>query len=293
MQLRIAAMQADDQLKALFYAPFGYGKTALTRALANEMFKENLIDHYIETIGLNFATKKDVDDFIRRLKPYTFVFIDEIHTLVSGPREAFYTAIQDNFHVLQKRQGTVRLPVGISWVGATTQLGQVHPSLQRRLIPIQLQPLSKHELAFIVLHQKYPVEAPAAALMADRCSTPWEIKDELYATAEDLVVTKAFSTITEPVVVEACDILGIDEHGLRPRERRVLDALFDSPRTVKSWSWKSYALAQTPLIAISGIDKETYTNYVEPKLLQLGFIKVSTFGRELTTKALNTYYGGI
>src|SRR5207237_100941 len=104
LKLRIAAMQAGDQLRALFYAPFGYGKTALARTLAAEMFGEELIDHYIETIGLNFASKTDVDDFIAQLKAFTFVFIDELHTLPTGPREAFYTAIQDNFHVFYKTQ---------------------------------------------------------------------------------------------------------------------------------------------------------------------------------------------
>jgi len=52
-------------------------------------------------------------------------------------------------------------------------------------------------------------------------------------------------------------------------------------------------LSQPSLIAISELDKETYVNYVEPKLLRLGFIKVSSIGRELTTEALNTYFGGV
>ncbi len=293
LQLRIEAMEAGAQLKALFYGPFGYGKTALARVLANEMFQENLVDHYIETIGLNFQTKLDVDDFVLRLKPFTFVFIDEIHTLTAGIREAFYTAIQDNWHLPYKKQRRVQLPPGICWVGATTQLGQVHPSLQRRLLPIQLEPLNELELARITQNQKVGVDSDAAELMAKRCTTPWEIKDELYATSEDIVVSRELKRVTIKVVTESCDILGIDGHGLRPRERRVLEALWHSPRTVKSWGWKAYALSQPSLIAISELDKETYVNYVEPKLLRLGFIKVSSIGRELTTEALNTYFGGV
>src|SRR6267142_842207 len=127
LKLKIAAMNAGDQLKALFYAPFGYGKTALARTLASEMFQEGLIDHYIETIGMNFASKADVDSFMLKLKPYTLIFIDEIHTLAAGARESFYSAIQDNVHVFHRQQRMVKLPVGISWVGATTELGQVHP----------------------------------------------------------------------------------------------------------------------------------------------------------------------
>jgi len=288
LKLRIEAMAAGSQLKALFYAPFGYGKTALARALAHEMFRENLIDHYIETIGINFANKADVDSFMLKLKPYTFIFIDEIHTLAAGPREAFYTAIQDNVHVFHKQQRMVKLPAGITWVGATTELGQVHPSLQRRLIPISLEPLSNNELAFIATTQRTPIDPGAAKLMAERCSTPWEIKDELYATSEDIVISRKLPKISKEVVEESCDILGIDTQGLRPNERRVLETLFRSPKIVGGG--QTYAMARTPLISISGIDSETFNNHIEPKLLKLQLMKVSSTGRELTGKALDLYF---
>ena len=288
LKLRIAAMSVNDQLKALFYAPFGYGKTALARTLASEMFREGLIDHYIETIGMNFSSKADVDSFILKLKPYTLIFIDEIHTLAAGARESFYSAIQDNVHVFHRQQRMVKLPVGISWIGATTELGQVHPSLQRRLIPVALEPLNNNELAFIATTQRTPTDKGAASLMAERCSTPWEIKDELYATAEDIVISRQLPKITKTEVEESCDILGIDTQGLRPHERRVLETLFKSPKIIGGD--QTYAMARTPLIAISGIDSETFNNHVEPKLLKLGLMKVSSVGRELTGKSLDLYF---
>ena len=286
--LRLSAMDPDHQLKALFYAPFGYGKTALARALAHEMFRIELIDHYKETIGTNFMNKADVDEFILSLKPYTLVFIDEIHTLPSGPRESFYTAIQDNVHVFQRQHKMVKLPVGISWVGATTELGQVHPSLQRRLIPINLEPLTQIELANIVVNQRVPVTDAAAVFMAKRSSSPWEIKDEVYSTAEDIVVSRKLKEVSEDIAKEGCEILQIDEQGLRPQERRILDTLFKSPKVIGGNH--SFAMARTPLISISGVDAETYNNHTEPKLMRLGLIRVSSAGRELTGKALDLYY---
>lgn len=287
--LRVNAMKRDNSLRGLFFAPAGQGKTAIARALAYEMFKRELIDNYIEVIGTRFETKADVDVFLRRIPPHTLIFIDEIHGLGSGARDAFYPAIQDNVYNFNDGPRMVALPAGLSWLGATTDLGKVHAAMQRRLIPMPLEPLTREDLEAISKSLTVPVTDEAATEMATRCWTPWEIKDELHVTASDLAVLHNKSTIDKDLVLEAATLLGIDKNGLRPKDRAVLACLYKSPRPLKRELL--YALSKGALVAMAGIDEPTYTGAIEPKLLRLGYITLRSIGRALTDKALEDYFG--
>lgn len=288
LTLRLNSLNRGDSLKALFFAAFGQGKTSLARVLAREMFNRNLIDHYYETIAGRFETKSDVDRFLHTIKPYSLIFIDEIHGLTGNVRDALYPAIQDNVYAFQDGSSMIKLPPGISWIGATTELGRVHSALQRRLIPMTLEPMSTMERARIAGLQKMPVDGDAAVEMANRCWSPWEIKDEIYATAEDIANSYKSERINKQYVVDACDVLGIDSNSLRPHERRVLEALYNNPKFLKRG--KIYAMAKGPLVSIAGIDVETFIGAIEPKLLRLGFLTVSSTGRELTPKTIEHYF---
>lgn len=290
LTLRLNSLTRGESFKALFFAPFGQGKTSLARVIAREMFNRNLIDHYYETIAGRFETKSDVDRFLHNLKPFSLVFIDEIHGLAGTVRDALYPAIQDGVYAFQDGASMVKLPQGISWIGATTELGRVHPALQRRLIPMTLEPMTVVDRAIIAGLQRMPVETDAALEMATRCWSPWEVKDEIYVTTEDIAKSYNAERINKKFVMDACDVLGIDSNSLRPQERRVLETLQRNPKFLKRG--KVHAMAKGPLIAISGIDGETFIGSIEPKLLRLGYITVSSIGRELTPKAIQEYFNG-
>lgn len=287
--LRMNAMTRGDSFKTLLYAPAGHGKTSLVRVVANELIKRKLADHYIESIAGKFETKFDLDVFIRKLEPYTIVFIDEIHGLGGVVRDALYPAIQDGIYAFNDETRALVLPPGISWIGATTDLGKVHPALQRRLLPVALEPLNEEDRMWMALLQPREVKPDAAKLIANRCWSPWEVKDELYATAADVATEKQEQIISLDHVLEACGLLGIDRNGLRPKERAVLDALHSSTKILRGK--RMYALAKNQICVIAGIDDATYSNAIEPKLLKLGMVSVSAgVGRSLTEKAIEEYY---
>jgi Holliday junction resolvasome RuvABC ATP-dependent DNA helicase subunit len=288
LEIRLNAMQPGDQLKALFAAPHGYGKTAVARTLAYEMFKRDLVDYYVETVGSNFAVKADVDDLILKLKPKTFIFVDEIHAIAGGAREALYLAIHDNIYVYHRQNKLTKLPAGLSWVGATTELGKVHPSLQRRLLPMFLEPLTTDDLAHIVSSQPMPTKPDAAQLIGKLCTSPWEVKDELYATARDMAKGSKLTCINKEIVNDACGVLGIDQIGLRPQERRILETLYKHPKVLRGE--RAFVMAKAPLTMMSGVDPDLYAAQIEPKLLNLQMLQISSTGRELTSKALDTYF---
>ncbi|SRR5258706_3704077 len=290
LTLRLNALKPGSSIKALFHAPAGQGKTALVRVLAHEMLQRKLINNYYETIAGKFDSKNDLDLFLRQVPANSIIFIDEIHGLPSSVRDALYPAIQDNIYMYSADVMFRHLPHGLHWIGATTDLGKVHAALRRRLIPIPLEPLSIEDKQWIALLQPREVNLDAALLMAERCWSPWEIKDELYETAGDIATEKDSWTIRLEDVLDACGLLQIDQNGLRSKERLVLELLYKNPKKIKGEI--VHSLAKNALVIMAGLDEASYTDSIEPKLLRLGYLSVSSVGRRLTYKGLNDYFDG-
>lgn len=290
LTLRLNAMKPGDSIKALFHAPAGQGKTSLVRVLAHEMIQRKIVNNYFETIAGKFENKNDLDLFLRQIPANSIVFIDEIHGLPGAVRDALYPAIQDNIYMYNSDVMHRNLPSGIHWIGATTDIGKVHAALRRRLIPMSLEPLSITDRQWIALLQPRQVNLDAALLMAERCWSPWEIKDELYATAADIATDKDSWTIRLEDVLDACGLLAIDQNGLRDKERLILELLYKNPRKIKGEV--IHTLAKNALVIMAGVDELSFVDSIEPKLLRLGYITVSSVGRRLTQKALRDYFNG-
>lgn len=286
--LRLNAMKRGENFKCLLSASAGQGKTSLARIIARTMMEMGLADNYFEIIAGKLDTKQAVDTFMRRIPAYSVIMIDEIHGLRGISRDSLYPAIQDNVYSFSEYRSMKPLPEGISWIGATTNLGDVHAALQRRLIPMHLAPLTVKDLAWVALLQPREVGIDAAFEMASKCHSPWEIKDELYVAAGDIATKHGSKYINIDHVKQACDLLGIDSNGLRPRERTILECLFKHPKIMKNDV--VYALAKGPLVAMAQIDEQTYINQIEPKLMMLQYLSVRSAGRCLTEKALETYF---
>lgn len=286
--LRISTMSRGESFKIMLSATAGQGKTSLARVVAYDMMQRGLADNYYEIIAGKLDSKLAVDNFIRKIPAYSVIMIDEVHGLTGVARDSLYPALQDNVYNFSEYRTMKPLPPGISWIFATTDLGKVHMALQRRAIPVHLEPLTVTDLTWIALMQPIPVDIDAAKEMASKCFSPWEIKDELYATARDIALHEKREAINIDHVKAAFDLLGIDSHGLRPKERTILTSLFNHPKVTKNDV--VYSLAKGPLVAISQVDEQTYLTQIEPKLLKLGFISVKSTGRSLTEKALNVYF---
>jgi Holliday junction DNA helicase RuvB len=286
LRLEINAMKRGDSLKALFSASPGLGKTALARVLAIEMGLKQRVDHYFEIVAGKIESKKQLDDFIRVLPEYAFVFIDEIHGLQGLARDAMLPALADNVYAFDEGTDTMLpLPKGISWVGATTDVGKVHGALQRRLTVMTLAPMNHENRKELAMRMPIPVAEDAAEEMARRCWTPWEIKDEIYKVSSHIAYEHNHEAIELFHVHSAFDILDVDEHGLHKTERDVLKILYRSKRIVKKEV--RYGMSARALIASVGIDNPTFYDKIEPRLLGRGFIQISAgVGRELTEKGL-------
>lgn len=284
--LHINAMKPGDQLKMLLSASAGTGKTAFARIVAREMASRDLIKNYFEIVAGKIESKGQLDRFIAVIPEQSLIFIDEIHGLQGTARDALLPAIQDNVYAFDMKGHTMMpLPKGISWFGATTDVGKVHPALQRRLTVITLEPFSWKDRVILALTRPMVMTEQAAVLMANRCWTPWEIKDEVYIVARNIAIENGKEYIEKDFVEEAFALLGIDEFGLRPLERQVLSALSNNKKIIRGV--ERYGMSASALIGMVGMDKPTFYNKIEPKLLSLGLTTISPgIGREITEKGL-------
>ena len=290
LSLRINAMKKGDSLKALFSAPPGLGKTALARIIARELGKHGLIENYFEIVAGKVETKLQLDSFLSKVPAYSYVFIDEVHGLQGTSRDALLPALQDNVYAFNTGSETMTaLPEGISWVAATTDVGKVHGAVQRRFTVFELTPMTLKNRYYLASLLPFAIEEQAAVEIARRCWTPWEIKDEARLVARDVAVYEKSKIITYKHVIRAFKILGIDQNGLRARDRNVLEALYRSVRTIRGQVRRGMSVRA--LVAACGLDSPTFYDKIEPKLLKLGYLRIAAgIGREITETAINEYF---
>jgi holliday junction DNA helicase RuvB len=305
LQLSIATLhdEVNQRPRLMFVASKGQGKSALARVYANQFLDAWRRGHehrgvefhgkYIEITPAMVSNKKELDDVICSIEPFDVVFIDEIHMLDRKTADTLLPALQENRY--PTTNGMIDLPKRFCWLGATTDVGLLPEAFQDRFQLIQLQPLQVDDLVEIINLQTMPTEERAAWEIADRSAGyPREVK-RVYAEARKIAVVNNHPLIKINHARTAFDMLGLDQYGLYPDDRRVLSALFDRP---KQYARRrdgaipiKYAQSERTIRTITGFDEDYYRG-IEAKLLRLDFLTIGTAGRELTSKAKSIYYPG-
>lgn len=298
--LRSAAIRRA-RMKALLVGQAGTGKSTLAKILAYRLYQERLSQgdpggRYFEIFPAQVEERARLDAFMRQLEPFDTVLIDEIHTLQH---------IEDFFHVLDDTGDSrypvsngewVMIPEGVSWLGATTDPGEMDHTtggaLRRRLTPeVELTSPDVETLKHIVLDQPFGVEEAAALAIAQRSGgLPWQAI-QVYGEAQDWAVVEGTGLILPKHAKEAFGAIGLDERGLLPRDRAVITALFHTPYELKSGPKAGqlvFKMSEAALCSATGIDTITYKQRVQPKLMNLGYL-TTVGGQQLTPKAVEDY----
>ena len=83
--------------------------------------------------------------------------------------------------------------------------------------------------------------------------------------------------IDSVITTSALDMMEIDELGLDPADRNMLEQMLDN--------YGDKAIGLTTIAALTGDEATTIEEYYEPYLLQIGFIERTPRGRLVTLKA--------
>lgn len=263
----------------LLFGPPGLGKTTLAQIIAHEMNVEIKI-----TSAPAIDKKGDLAAILTSLKPYSILFIDEIHRLHRSIEEYLYTAMEDYYIDIVTGEGLGAMSMKFqlapfTLIGATTRAGLLdNPFRDRFGIQERLQFYDQKALQTILMRSAtlldLKMNSDGASEIARRARGTPRIANRLLKRVRDYAQVKGNGSIDQDLAVYALDQLGVDRHGLDDMDRRILKLM--------SEKYDGGPVGIETMAAALSEDRETLEEVYEPFLIQEGFIQKTPRGRVLT-----------
>ncbi len=280
--VQAARQRAEALDHVLLHGPPGLGKTTLSFIIANE-----LESHIKITSGPVLDKPSDLAGLLTNLETNDVLFIDEIHRLNPIVEEYLYSAMEDYRIDIMLDSGPNARSVQITLnpftlVGATTRAGLLTAPLRARFaINARLEYYDSTLLTKIVNRSaeilKTPIIEDAAFEIARRSRGTPRIANNLLRRTRDFAQIKGDGTITIAIAQMALKALDVDENGLDEMDNRILSTIIEK--------FKGGPVGLTTIATAVGDEAETIEEVYEPFLIQEGYIKRTSRGREATEKA--------
>lgn len=279
----LAAKQREEPLDhVLLHGPPGLGKTTLSHIISNELESEIKV-----TSGPVLDKPSDLAGLLTNLEEGDVLFIDEIHRLNPIVEEYLYSAMEDYKIDIMLDSGPNARTVQISLnpftlIGATTRSGLLTSPLRARFgINARLEYYDSKLLTLIVLRSSEilntPINEDAAYEIARRSRGTPRIANNLLRRTRDFAQIKGTGKITIDISQMALNALDVDSHGLDEMDNRILTTIIEK--------FKGGPVGISTIATAVGEEAETIEEVYEPFLIQEGFLKRTSRGREATDLA--------
>lgn len=263
----------------LFYGPAGLGKTTLAHIIANEMGVNIKV-----TSGPAIERVGDLGSILTNLQDGDVLFIDEIHRLNKLIEEVLYPAMEDyKLDVIIGKGPSARtlqldLPK-FTLIGATTRLGSLSNPLRNRFGAIHRLEFYDEDEMKQIIHRSGKIlgmgldETGAREIARSSRKTP-RVGNRIIKRVRDYAQINDHEVINKDVARKALEMLDIDELGLEPNDRYILETI------IKKFNGGPVGI-QT-IAAATSEEVETIEDVYEPFLIQLGFLMRTPRGRMVT-----------
>lgn len=278
-----AARQRSEPLDhVLLHGPPGLGKTTLSFIIANELNSNIKV-----TSGPVLDKASELAGLLTNLEPHDVLFIDEIHRLNPVVEEYLYSAMEDYRIDIMLDSGPNARSVQIelnpfTLIGATTRSGLLTSPLRARFgINSRLEYYDAKLLTSIVGRSadilNSIIDQEAAYEIARRSRGTPRIAHNLLRRTRDFAQIKGDGAITLDIAKIALKALDVDDHGLDEMDNRILSTIIHK--------FKGGPVGLSTIATACGEESETIEEVYEPFLIQEGYLKRTSRGREATELA--------
>jgi len=278
-----AAKKRGESLDhVLLHGPPGLGKTTLSYIIANELDSAIKISS-----GPVLDKPGDLAGLLTNLEENDVLFIDEIHRLNPVVEEYLYSAMEDFRIDIMLDSGpsarSVQLTLApFTLVGATTRAGLLTSPLRARFgISSRLEYYDAKLITKIINRSakilNTSIDKNAAEEIARRSRGTPRIANNLLRRTRDFADVKGDGTITKEIADMALKALDVDQHGLDDMDNRILSTIIEK--------FKGGPVGISTIATACGEEAETIEEVYEPFLIQEGYLKRTSRGREATELA--------
>ena len=278
-----AARRRGESLDhVLLHGPPGLGKTTLSYIIANELNSSIKISS-----GPVLDKPGDLAGLLTNLEENDVLFIDEIHRLNPVVEEYLYSAMEDYRIDIMLDSGPSARSVQLSLapftlVGATTRSGLLTSPLRARFgINARLEYYDTELLTHIVHRSagilNTTIDKIAAVEISRRSRGTPRIANNLLRRTRDFADVKGDGHITIEIANMALNALNVDQSGLDEMDNRILSTIIEK--------FKGGPVGISTIATACGEEAETIEEVYEPYLIQEGYLKRTSRGREATELA--------
>jgi holliday junction DNA helicase RuvB len=279
-----AAKKRNEPLEhMMFYGPAGLGKTTLAHLIAREMNSSLRV-----TSGPAIERVGDLASILTNLTPGDILFIDEIHRLNKLVEEVLYPAMESRTLDIIIGKGpsarTLQLDLPpFTLLAATTRIALLSSPLRSRFSggTFRLSFYTETDIERILQRSadilETSIEPEAVRALSRRSRSTPRVANRLLKRCRDYAEVRGNGVITAESAAKALELLEIDQRGLEPGDRRILETIITK--------YNGGPVGLQTLAASTSEETETIEDVHEPYLLQIGFIDRTPRGRMATPQA--------